>query len=113
MKRTITTLALAGAMMLLAIPAALATHVDGQSQDRAGHGTIDCRPGPQDHDLVGSWTLMTQEEFEEAVGASAGALDPTWDFCDKNRDGNLCVMKFDENVSPYSYTLLDNRPFGK
>lgn len=134
MKRTITTLALAASMMLLAIPAALATH-EGPSQDRAGHGETECRPGPQDNDNVGSWELKEQVAFTIEVqdGASArfadgyydgtrwegdlpgllaaidASLDATWDFCDKNRDGNLCVMKTE--VSKYSYTLLDNRPF--
>ncbi len=141
MKRTITTLALAASMMLLAIPAASATHVDDakdhgydESQDTAGANTGDqCRPGAQDNDLVGSWELMTKDEYIADVTLrldqrlAAGELDQagydlrlaalpyradaTWTFCDKNRDGNLCVMKTDP--SPYYYTLLDNRPFGR
>ncbi len=133
MKRTITTLVLAASMMLLAIPAASATHVDetkdhgyDESQDTAGDGTEQCRPGAQDNDLVGSWTLKTKAQFIADVVNRYG-IDPeveleryqrllnsaqaTWDFCDKNRDGFLCVMTFND-VSPYGYTLLDNRPFG-
>ena len=61
MKRTITTMVLAASMMLLAIPAASATHVDDakdhgydESQDTAGADTGDqCRPGANDTDNVG------------------------------------------------------------
>ena len=145
MKRTITTLALVASMMLLAIPAAFATHVDDtkdhgfdESQDAAGalvegeHG--ECRPGAQDNVLVGSWTLMrietyiadvealvtqryldgeygdmTPAEFQDRLDAIPERADATWTFCDKNRDGNLCVMTTE--ISPYHWTLLDNRPF--
>ncbi len=147
MKRTITTLALAASMMLLAIPAALATHVDDtkdhgfdESQDKAGalrgDETGECRPGANDNDNVGSWELEEQEPFTSAakdrararhadgdyvgtrweedldglLAAIDASLDATWTFCDKNRDGFLCVMTFND-VSPYGYTLLDNRPF--
>ncbi|MEE8375515.1 MAG: hypothetical protein V3S26_04260 [Acidimicrobiia bacterium] len=138
MKRTITTMVLAASMMLLAIPAASATHVDDakdhgfdESQDTAGADTGDqCRPGPQNNDLVDSWTLMTKGEFiDDVVERYDIITDPedpefdaeryqrllnsaqaTWTFCDKNRDLFLCVMTFND-VSPYGYTLLDNRPF--
>ena len=114
MKRAITTLALAGVMLLLAIPPALATHEGppAQSQDTAGAtalGEGECRPGGQHQDLVGSWTLWAQADFEEEYGYAPGRFDATWDFCDKNRDGNLCVME--TAISPYRWTLLDNRPF--
>ena len=134
MKRTITTLALAGALMATAVPAALATHVDGKSQDTAGHGTEQCRPGAQDNDLIGSWELMTKdqyiadvtavlterflaglygdmslEEFESRLAGIPDRAEATWVFCDKNRDGWACVMK--TVPSPYYWTILDNRPF--
>ena len=119
MKRTLTTLALAGTMMLLAVPTALATHVDGTSQDAAGHGTLDCRPGANNH-RVGSWELMTETDFiAEVLAVTGGVVPPEraaeiWEFCDKNRDGFACVMRqtFPEG-SPYNvvWTLLDNRPF--
>ncbi len=134
MKRTITTLALAASMLLTAIPPALATH-EAKSQDTAGYGAEDCRPGATNNDLVGSWELKEQLAFtiEVQVRASArfgtgyydgtkwdgdlpgllaaiaASLDATWEFCDKNRDGFLCVMITE--ISPYYYTLLDNRPF--
>ncbi len=80
MKRTITTLALAASMMLLAIPAASATHVDetkdhgyDESEDTAGalkEGEDgECRPGAQENVLVGSWTLMRIETYIADVEA--------------------------------------------
>ena len=117
MKRTITTMVLAAIMLVAAAAPAFATHED-KSQDRAGHGTTDCRPGG-DFDLtngrVGAWTLMSKAEFiadfivEFERDPNRQAVDATWDFCDKNRDDLLCVLKTDP--SPYYYTLLDNRPF--
>lgn len=125
MKRTIITLMLAGAMMALTIPTALAN--SEHSNDSAGytelHENAECRPGPQDNDLVGGWEPMTRDgyvddiyevfdvdlddaERVERINASA---DATWAFCDKNLDGTLCVLKTE--ISPYYYTLLDNRPF--
>ena len=118
MKRTITTMVLAAIMLVAAAPAAFATHVEDKSQDGAGHGTTECRPGA-DFDLtsglVGSWTLMSKADFIadfiEELGYTPNplAVDATWDFCDKNRDDLLCVLKTDP--SPYYYTLLDNRHF--
>ncbi len=136
MKRTITTMVLAASMMLLAIPAASATHVEGTSQDTAGADTEKCRPGATHQDLVGSWEIKEQGTFTQEVQdrvelrwgtgyyvgtkwekdldglllAVAASLEATWEFCDKNRDDLLCVMTTD--ISPYYYTLLDNRPFG-
>jgi hypothetical protein len=130
MRKAITTLALAAAMMLLAIPTAMAN--SEHSNDTAGADSKECRPGAQDNDLVGSWTLtdkddyiadvtavltarfeagdMTEAEFEERVAGISDRADATWAFCDKNRDGFLCMMITE--VSPYHWTLLDNRPFG-
>ena len=151
MKRTITIMALAVAMLLAAAPAAFATHVDDtkdhgidESQDTAGAtalGEGECRPGATHQDLVGSWTLTTMdeyigavtdlvtdryedgyytveagyykdlsfEEFQQRLIDISERADATWTFCDKNRDGNLCVMTTE--ISPYHWTLLDNRPF--
>ncbi len=140
MKRTITTLALAASMMLLAIPAALAEHVDGTSKDTAGAYTgDDCRPGAG-NDLIGSWGLTDQAGFvgdwiqhridvreERGETVSQATIDfwmvdlseravATWDFCDKNRDELVCVFwqEFPDGA-PYSFAwlALDNRPFGK
>jgi hypothetical protein len=113
MKKTITTLALAATVLLAAAPNAFATHED-PSQDTAGAGTDVCRPGPTEgHELIGSWVPMTQAEFALEVFGDATPPenfgDATWAFCDKNRDGTLCVMA--TVPSPYGYTLLDNRPF--
>ena len=107
--------------MALTIPAALANSEN--SNDTAGAGTTECRPGPQDNHLVGGWEPMTRDEYVddiyevfdvdltdlervERINASA---DATWAFCDKNLDGTLCVLTTE--ISPYYYTLLDNRPF--
>jgi hypothetical protein len=118
MKRTITTLALAATMLLTAAPAAFATHVDGESQDTAGHGTTECRPGADTdltNGLIGSWTPITMEEYIAEYFDRTGRELPeeraqaTWDFCDKNRDGTVCVLRTEP--SPYYWTLLDNRPF--
>jgi hypothetical protein len=120
MRKTITIVALAGVMMLLAIPTAFAN--SEHSNDSAGYGTKVCRPGA-DNGLIGSWTpkIMTEyiddildrvdpdrtdDDLYLRIVASATA---TWDFCDKNLDGILCVMTTDP--SPYYWTLLDNRPF--
>jgi hypothetical protein len=51
----------------------------------------------------------TQEEFQARLLRIPDRAQATWDFCDKNRDGLLCVLRTDP--SPYWYTLLDNRPF--
>ena len=138
MKRTITTLALAASMMLLAIPAALAEHVDGTSKDKAGAGSDDCRPGA-DNDLIGSWGITDQAGFVQDwiqhridLLDERGQPEPTeatidgwrvdlseravivWAFCDKNRDGLACVFwqEFPDGA-PYSFSwlALDNRPF--
>jgi hypothetical protein len=64
----------------------------------AKYGDLPSDPYPGDPSLT----------WAEVIERSATAI---WDFCDKNRDDFLCVMNFDEEVSPYSSTLLDNRPF--
>ena len=110
--------------MVLTIPAALANSEN--SNDSAGAGTTECRPGPQDNDLVGGWEPMTRDGYVEDIYSTFGidpddpenadrverinaSADATWAFCDKNLDGTLCVLKTE--ISPYYYTLLDNRPF--
>ena len=125
MKRTITTMALAAIMLVAAAAPAFATHIDDEkdhgfdeSQDAAGYLTSDCRPGADfdlTNGLIGSWEPITMEEFRAEYFAKTGKELPleraeaTWDFCDKNRDGTVCVLRTDP--SPYSWTLLDNRPF--
>jgi hypothetical protein len=132
MKRTIITLMLAGAMMALTIPTALAN--SEYSNDSAGYTDTyedaECRPAAS-NDLVSGWETMTQEMYEaeridyfmanRAAGLSDEEIaywvetyipetsDATWAFCDKNLDGTLCVLRTE--ISPYYYTLLDNRPF--
>jgi hypothetical protein len=113
MKKTITTLALAATVLLASSANAFAEHVEDTSQDKAGAGTDQCRPGPKDNVLISPWVPYTQDEFaREVLGDEyprEGFADATWAFCDKNRDGVLCVMATEP--SRYSYTLLDNRPF--
>jgi hypothetical protein len=122
MRRTITTLALAAAMLLLSVPAAVATHGEN-SQDTAGAGTLECRPGA-DNDIVHPWLLTDMDGFVDEIADLRGITDPdaledlrngvqaTWDFCDKNRDGYLCVMRYTFMNGGLSWNLLDNRPFG-
>jgi len=127
MRRTITTLALAAFMMLLAMPVALANSEN--SNDTAGAGATECRPGA-DNGLIQPWLPTDMADYIAEVADRYDIVtDPdapdfdadvyqrlvnraqaTWDFCDKNRDGILCVMRTDP--SPYYWTLLDNRPFG-
>jgi len=134
MKRTTTTLALAASMMLLAIPVAFANSEN--SNDTAGAGATECRPGA-DNGLIQPWLPISEHDFVQEIAerngwiVEGGDIDNeldvipefradldrvkanagrTWDFCDKNLDGTLCVMRTDP--SPYYYTLLDNRPFG-
>ena len=122
MRKTIIALALAGAMMVLTIPAAVANSENSKST--AGAGTTECRPGA-DNDLIGGWeTIQKQDYIDEVVAtidpnrddyefivnvAIPASADATWAFCDKNLDQTLCVMRTDP--SPYGWTLLDNRPF--
>ncbi len=120
MKRTITTLALAGALLVLAASPALATHPEPPpANGAAAPSTEDCRPGGNSQ-INGSWTIMTQAEYEdmlldgrdidtwgELIHASATA---TWDFCDHNDDGLACVMKQGLPGGTY-YITLDNHKF--
>jgi hypothetical protein len=131
-RKPITTLAVAASMVLLAMPAAFAN--SDNSNDVAGAGTTECRPGAENNDLISSWELMdkaeyiadvtavlterfetgyygdmTEAEFDELLGSIPDRADATWTFCDKNRDGFTCVMNTDP--SPYYWTILDNRPF--
>jgi hypothetical protein len=128
MRRTIITLMLAGTMMALTIPAALANSENSKST--AGAGTTECRPGAVGNELIGGWepTLLqdyidertdnflangtdglTHAEIDAIVDAIRQSSEATWAFCDKNLDGTLCVLRTDP--SPYYYLLLDNRPF--
>ena len=135
MKRTITTLALAGALLVLAASPALATHPEAPpANDPAAPSTEDCRPGGNSH-INGSWNMMTQAEYEDMLlagrGVNAGDLLPpelvrpglntwgeliqaaataTWDFCDHNDDGYTCVMKQTLPGGTY-YITLDNHKF--
>lgn len=58
-----------------------------------------------DHGYLVHGTIDT---WGELINEAATA---TWDFCDKNRDGIACVMRTEP--SPYTWTILDNRPFGR
>jgi len=122
--------------MLLAIPAASAN--SDNSKSTAGAGSTECRPGAGNHN-VGSWELMDQSTYEATYLADHGlradtllvdtghgylvdgeidtwgelierSASATWEFCDKNRDGFACVVRFNlPSGSPY--LILDNRPF--
>ncbi|MGI9585946.1 MAG: hypothetical protein ACR2N7_10190 [Acidimicrobiia bacterium] len=123
MKRTILALMLVGAMMAMTIPAAVANSENSKST--AGAGTTDCHPGPKSNKNIGGWEAMEISAYMEELIATVPLDHPaydyivnvaipqsaqaTWDFCDKNLDGTLCVMRTDP--SPYSHLLLDNRPF--
>lgn len=123
MKKMTFTVALAAALMVLAIPTALAN--SDHSKGTAGAGTDTCRPGAVGNELIGGWETIEMDDYIAELIARVpdnhpdyenivGVLIPqsaqrTWDFCDKNLDGVLCVLRTDP--SPYSYMLLDNRPF--
>ena len=95
MKRTITTLALAASMMLLAIPAALA-----KGGPPLEEGTT-CQQGA-DNDFVGAWDewdkdavigmlLSIRPETDPFPNATARAT-AIMNFNDHNSDGLLCVQ---------------------
>jgi hypothetical protein len=123
MMRAIITMVLAGALMAMGIPGALANSENSKST--AGAGTTECRPGAEGNDLVGGWETIDKESCIAELIASVPidhpdyynivniyiprSADATWTFCDKNLDGTLCVLRTEP--SPYSYLLLDNRPF--
>ena len=135
MKRTITTLALAGALLVLAASPALATHPEPlPANGAAAPNAEDCRPGANNN-INGSWTMMTQAQYEimlldgrgvnadtplpeelvrpgintwgELINAAATA---TWDFCDHNNDGLAYVMKQTLPGGTF-YITLDNHKF--
>ena len=95
MKRTLSTMALVVTMLLVAAPAAFATHAE-VSHDEAGSGTTECRPGA-DNDIIHPWLLIDMDGFvdeiatlrditdEDALAALQDRAGATWDFCDKNR----------------------------
>jgi hypothetical protein len=135
MKRTIITLALAGAMLLLGTVPAFATHPEpAPANENAAPNTEDCRPGGNSH-INGSWTMMTQQAYEDMlldrIGVQADTPLPpervdgdivtwgelidrsataTWDFCDHNDDGYACVMRQTLPGGVY-YITLDNHAF--
>lgn len=91
---TITTLAMAAAMLMLVAPAALA-----EEGPETG-----CPVGTANSDSaqVGEWELLSQAEFAALLMDEYGYTDfeaadqratLTYDFCDKNDDGYACVMK--------------------
>ena len=67
MKRNITILALAAAMVLLGAAPAFATHPEPiPASDAAPPNTVDCRPGGNSH-ITGHWTMMTQLQYEDML----------------------------------------------
>jgi hypothetical protein len=115
MKRKITILAIAAAMLLTAAPAALAAN--GQPPVNG------CQPGA-DNDIVNEWQLFNHEDFvdylvngflydEEAADQRSIIM---FDFCDHNDDGYVCVMQqnLPNDASGRSTYWLaeDNHPFG-
>ena len=115
MKRKITIIAIAAAIMLAAAPAALAAN--GQPPVNG------CQPGA-DNGIVNEWQLFSQSQFatylvevfdydEEAAEKRAAS---TYSFCDHNNDGYACVMQqnLPNDASGRSTYWLaeDNHPFG-
>ncbi len=122
MKKTITTLALASAMLFAAAAPAFATHPEPPPASDNQPANDECRPGA-DNNHIGPWELMDKDGFLAAVNDAFPTEDPerladrqrrtdaTWDFCDHNGDELLCVFK-STLPSGTSWLLLDNRPFG-
>jgi hypothetical protein len=135
MKRAMATLTMAAVMLLALSEAAGATHPEPPpANDAAAPNTEDCRPGGNSK-VVGSWTMMNQEEYEAMLladrGVSAGDdLPPdlvhpggedgevdtwgelanerataTWEFCDHNDDGETCVMRQTAPSSAAAWTM--------
>jgi len=115
MKRKITILVIAAAILLTAAPAALAAN--GQPPANG------CQPGA-DNDIVSKWRLFGLEEFAEFLEEEFGrdydsALERAttiYNFCDHNKDGYACVMEQnlpnDANGSSRWLLIEDNHPFG-
>jgi hypothetical protein len=114
MKRKITILAIAAAMLLTAAPAALAAN--GQPPVNG------CQPGAN-NDIVNEWQLFSRDGFADylvELGWDADAAEErsyiTYAFCDHNNDGYACVMQqnLPNDASGHSTYWLaeDNHPFG-
>ena len=115
MKRKITIIAIAAAIMLAAAPAALAAN--GQPPVNG------CQPGAN-NDIVNEWQLFYITEFEEYLvnefgyteDAAEERAESTYAFCDHNDDGYACVMQQnlpnDASGSSKWWLAEDNHPFG-
>ena len=114
MKRKITIIAIAAAILLAAAPAALAAN--GQPPVNG------CQLGAN-NDIVNEWQLFDRAGFADylvELGWDEDAAEErsyiTFAFCDHNNDGFACVMQ--QNLPTDAsgkniYTLAeDNHPFG-
>jgi len=115
MKRKITILAIAAAILLTAAPAALAA--DGQPPVNG------CQPGAN-NGIVEEWQLFDRAGFAAYLvdwfgyeeEAAVDRSDIMFNFCDHNNDGFTCVMQqnLPNDASGRSTYWLaeDNHPFG-
>jgi hypothetical protein len=118
MKPILTTLAVVIAAALLLVTATPSLAAEGTAPN-AG-----CQPGAG-NDLMGSWQLLSLEEYAQRiyeVGKApdlASALEratATYAFCDRDGDGYACVMEQnlpnDASGSSLWFLVEDNHPFG-
>jgi invasion protein IalB len=118
MKRKITILAIAAAMLLTAAPAPAALAANGQPPVNG------CQPGAE-NGIVQSWQLLDHEGFVKYLMNGFGYEDKVaaeqrseimFAFCDHNGDGQVCVMQqnLPNDASGRSTYWLaeDNHPFG-
>ncbi len=116
MKRKITVLALAAAILLAAAPSAFAANGHAPAQG--------CQPGAN-NDIVEAWQMLSVAQFAQLLVDEFNAPDyqaaleraiPTYDFNDHNGDGYACVMvqNLPNDVNGFSkfWLVEDNHPFG-
>jgi len=116
MKRKITILTLAAAMLLAGALPALAAN--GKAPD------AECQVGANSQ-IVGEWQLLSKEKFAELLvdgfkydsyEEALVAAGVTYAFCDRNNDGLACVMTQtlpNDASGSIIWTLVeDNHPFG-
>ena len=115
-------------LMIFAIAIAAGFLLTLASPAQADHGNVpvaNCPPGAG-NDLMGSWQLMSLEEYAQLLYDEFNAPDyesaltraqATYAFCDKNGDNYACIMEQnlpnDANGSSRWLLVEDNHfPFG-
>ena len=115
MKKTITILGLAAALLVLSVVPAFA--------GEGGAPAAGCQPGA-DNGIIEGWQLLSLEGYANLLVTEGNAPDyasaleratATYNFCDHNGDGYTCVMEQnlpnDANGSSHWFLIEDNHPF--